>query len=214
MAWMSILLGRNKQQEELELLLEPIRKIVEDESTQNELLHPAARDPVLAGEACDEIAGASGPFGYSKSNPIPVNGALGQLAYLSKLQTVNGQRVLFHRLGSIDTVDVFELVSFDGSQWFILYTDLYHPRKSRHTPDGFRFTKEFPQFSGFQNYCKDFPYDFIEMKQSERNSVLSLAYIAISRVAKPIEDGVYKRPVAHQVKLDLVRSKLWGLTEQ
>ncbi|MCY4364582.1 MAG: hypothetical protein OXE42_20765, partial [Gammaproteobacteria bacterium] len=83
----------------------------------------------------------------SETNPIPVNGSIGQLAYLSKLETERGERILFHRIGAVDTIDVFEAVTFSGSEWFILFVDLYHPRRSRLTPDGFRFTQEVGQFS-------------------------------------------------------------------
>src|SRR3546814_8182704 len=104
------------------------------------------------------------------SDLIPVNGPIGQLAYLSRLETQSGQRILFHRLGAIDKVDVFEAVTFDGSGWFIFFVDLYHPRRSRLTPDGFRFTKDVAQFSGFHKFCENFPYDFVEKKASDRKS--------------------------------------------
>jgi len=70
------------------------------------------------------------------------------------------------------------------------------------------------QFSGFHKFCKDFPYDFIEMKQSERESGLSMAYIAISKVAEEIQNRAYQRPVAHKAKLDLVKSRLTSFQSQ
>src|SRR3546814_13912845 len=76
-----------------------------------------------------DLPNGSGPFGFTETNPIPVNGPIGQLAYLSRLETQSGQRILFHRLGAIDKVDVFEAVTFDGSGWFIFFVDLYHPRR-------------------------------------------------------------------------------------
>ena len=51
---------------------------------------------------------------------------------------------MFHRFGSLKTVDVFEAVTFDGSQWFLFYLDMYHSRRSRLAPDGLRFTEELP----------------------------------------------------------------------
>src|SRR3546814_16452740 len=79
--------------------------------------------------AYDKDPNGSGPFGFTETNPIPVNGPIGQLAYLSRLETQSGQRILFHRLGAIDKVDVFEAVTFDGSGWFIFFFDLYLPRQ-------------------------------------------------------------------------------------
>ena len=111
-------------------------------------------------------------------------------------------------------MDVFEAVTFDGREWFVLFLDLYHPRRSRLTPDGLRFTKDVPQFSGFHKFCEDFPYDFVEKKASERESGLSMAYIAISKVSDQIQNRVFNRPLAHKAKLDLVRSRLSSFQSQ
>lgn len=89
-----------------------------------------------------------------------------------------------------------------------MFVDLYHPCRSRITPDSFRFTKDIGQFSGFTNFCEDFPYDFIEKKGSMRDSGLSMAYIAISKVSDQIQSRVFTRPLAHEVKLDLVKTRL------
>ena len=115
---------------------------------------------------------------------------------------------MFPLYDSIKEVDVFEAVTFDGREWFILFLDLYHPRRSRLTPEGFRFTKGVAQFSGFHHSCENFPYDFVEKKAAERESGLSVAYIAISKVADQIKNRVFNRPLAHKVKLDLVKSRL------
>lgn len=99
-------------------------------------------------------------------------------------------------------------MTFNGAEWRILFVDLYHPRPSRLTPDGFRFTKDVAQFSGFHKFCDNFPYDFVEKKASERESGLSMAYIAISKVSDQIQNRVFNRPLAHKVKLDIVKSRL------
>jgi len=84
--------------------------------------------------------------GWEKGEPVgvfPYTLTSGPTGRETKSCTTNGrERTLFHRLGAIDKVDVFEAVSFNGSEWFILFVDLYHPRRSRLAPDGFRFTKE------------------------------------------------------------------------
>lgn len=162
-------------------------------------------------QAYDCDPNGTGPFGFSETSPIPVNGPIGQLAYLSKLETARGERILFHRIGAINTIDVFEAVTFSGSEWFILFVDLYHPRRSRLTPEGFCFTQELGQFSGFHNFYKDFPYDFVEMKLSERESGFSMAYIAISKVTEQIQHRAYQRPLAHKAKLDLVKGRMTSL---
>src|SRR5690554_681930 len=116
-----------------------IYRILDDERFQLEMNPPALKSILESAPAYDKYPDGTGPFGYTETNPIPVNGPIGQLAYLSRLETESGQRILFHRLGAIDTVDVFEAVSFNGAEWFILFVDLYHSRRSRLTPDGFRF---------------------------------------------------------------------------
>lgn len=214
MGFISKLFGGNKEDKALREAFEQIRRIIEDEQFQLDMIHPAMKAMIESRPAYDQDPNGTGPFGFSETNPIPVNGSIGQLAYLSKLETERGERILFHRIGAVDTIDVFEAVTFSGSQWFILFVDLYHPRRSRLTPDGFRFTDEVGQFSGFHKFCADFPYDFVEMKQSESESGLSMAYIAISKVMEPIQNRAYQRPLAHKAKLDLVTSRLTSVQSQ
>lgn len=97
---------------------------------------------MLEGADCDEVPGASGPLG-SLTNPIPVNGAVGELKYLVKLRGSTGEAVMFHRLGSVGSpvtenpVDLFEVVCLDATQWNRLYFDCYHPRRSNFAPPGY-----------------------------------------------------------------------------
>jgi hypothetical protein len=214
MGFLSNIFGGNKEQKALKAAFDHIHKILEDEDFQLDLLHPAMKDAIKARPAYDRDPNGSGPFGFCESNPIPVNGPIGQLAYLSKLETSRGERILFHRIGAIDTIDVFEAVSFSGGEWFILFTDFYHPRRSKLTPVGFRFTQQVAQFSGFHKFCANFPYDFVEMKGTESESGLSFAYIAISKVSEQIRSGAFERPLAHKVKLDLVVSRLTSSLSQ
>lgn len=208
MAFLSGLFGGTKEDNALREAFGLINRMIGDEKFQLELLDPVMKEMIESAPAYDKDPHGAGPFGFTESNPIPVNGPIGQLAYMSKLETQSGQRILFHRLGAMDTVDVFEAVSFNGREWFILFVDLYHPRRSRLVPDGFRFTKELGQFSGFTNFCEDFPYDFVEKKGSMRDSGLSMAYIAISKVSDQIKNRVFTRPLAHKAKLELVKSRL------
>jgi hypothetical protein len=214
MGFLSNLFGGSKEDKALRSAMAHIHRIIDDEKFQLELLHPVMKEVLESAPAYDKDPNGIGPFGFIETNPIPVNGPIGQLAYLSRLETQSGQRILFHRLGAIDTVDVFEAVSFDGAEWFILFVDFYHPRRSRLTPDGFRFLKEAGQFSGFTNFCEDFPYDFIDKKDSMRDSVLSMAYIAMSRVSDQIQNRVFNRPLAHEIKLDLIKSRLSSFQSQ
>lgn len=214
MGFLSGLFGESKEKRALREAIEGIHRLIEDEAFQLDALDPAIRPLIERGHAYDKDPNGSGPFGFLETNPIPVNGPIGQLAYLSKLETSRGERILFHRIGAIDRVDVFEAVTFSGSEWFLLFTDLYHPRRSRLAPEGFRFVKDVAQFSGFHRFCQNFPYDFVEMKQTERESSLSIAYIPISRVSEQIERRAFERPLSHKVKIELVRSRLTSMLAQ
>lgn len=119
---------------------------------------------------CDFLPRASGAFG-SLSNPIPVNGAIGEIKYLGKLRGASGFALFFHRIGSISTpvcdhsIDIYETVCMDGSQWTILHFDMYHPRRSNLAPDGFsllpfdrRLGMDLPFAYGVAELVSNFPY--------------------------------------------------------
>jgi hypothetical protein len=214
MGFFANLFGGNKDDKTLRDALGLINRMIDDEKFQLEFLNPVMKEMIESAPAYDKDPNGTGPFGFIETNPIPVNGPIGQLAYLSKLETHSGQRILFHRLGAMGTVDVFEAVSFNGCEWFILFVEFYHPRRSRLTPDGFRFTQELGQFSGFTNFCEDFLYDFIEKKGSMRDSGLSMAYIAVSKVSDQIQNRVFTRPLAHKAKLEVVKSRLSSFQAQ
>ncbi len=148
-------------------------------------------------------------FGYSKGNPILTMGPIGEVNYLSNLETLNGERLLFHCLGAIKTIDVFEAVSFSGENWFLFFMDLYHSQQSKQTPLGFRFTKNSVQFSGIHVFCKNFPFDFAKMNYSEKHSNLNKAYINMSCVIQKSHDPFYQRPMTHNAKLDLIMPHLF-----
>jgi len=214
MGFFSDLFGENKEQNAVKEYVEHIRRILEDEQFQLEMMNPMTKEMVLKGLAYDSDPKGSGPFGFTETNPIPVNGTIGALAYLSKLETVQGERLLFHRIGSIQNIDVFEAVTFSGSAWFIFFLDMYHPRRSRATPDAFRFSKVMTQFAGFNNFCTNFPYDFVEMKQTKHESGLIEAYIPINWVTQQIQNGAYQRPLAHKAKIDIIKCRFTSVRKQ
>ena len=137
----------------------------------------------LNGLDCDQLPEGRGPFG-SRDNPIPVNGAIGEVKYLAKLRGKTGKPVMFHRPGSMtsdvseDPVDCYEIVCLDGTQWDRLYFDCYHPRRSNLAPEGYSlqpFDKKigFDPFFGFGcgSMVDDFPRDLpdaIILEQGER----------------------------------------------
>jgi hypothetical protein len=195
------LFGKRRVDEDTRKVFEKITKIIEDEDFQNSTLPAEFAPSVLGGCKCDVVPGAEGVYGHEASNPIPVNGTLGELSYLSRLETMRGERLLFHRLGSVNRSDIFEAVTISGGSWYVFYLDLYRPRRSRRTPAGFRFAPNLRQFSGFTRFCPKFPYDCIENKHAERESGLSVAYIPALNVSSQIQARVYERPTAHKAIL-------------
>jgi hypothetical protein len=152
----------------------------------------------LNGLDCDVLPEGKGPFG-SRGNPIPVNGAIGEVKYLAKLRGKTGKAVIFHRPGSMPStvsenpVDCYEVVCLDGTQWTRLYFDCYHPRRSNLAPEGYRlqpFDKKvgFDMFFGFGcgSVVENFPEgltDAIILEQGERCGEI---------IAKPIRGSLRK----------------------
>ena len=71
------------------------------------------------------------PLG-SLENPIPVCGVAGEFEYLCRLRSSSLQPFLFHRLGScgrsngMEPVDIYELVSQDAAEHWILAMSMYY----------------------------------------------------------------------------------------
>lgn len=203
----SRLLGKNKEKAAMAAIFEKLRLILEDEQLQLEMVPPAIRSKIISGGDYDQNPQGTGQFGFSRTNAIPVNGPVGQLAYLSKLITNSNERILFHRLGAISDIDVFEAVTFSGSEWFLFFLDLYHPRRSKLAPQGLRFNGQVAQFSGFNNFCEQFPYDFVQAKANCPRD-LRLAYIPISSIDRQLRSGVFVRPSSHKAKLEVIEGHL------
>ena len=132
------------------------------------------------GGAVDVIPGATGDFGHDITNPIPVNGTSGELTYLSRLLTSSGEKIFFHRLGSIDIIDVFETVSQSGDEWDILFVDFYHTRKTRQTPKNYKFQKDksgrpfTTLIRGIDGYVEDFPRSFYKILRTQITSGMKM----------------------------------------
>lgn len=184
------------------------------QEVRNEPIGPLA----LAGEDCDEISKAQGPFGHSYNNPIPVNGLLGAYKYLGKLISPVGNIIYFHRIGSIrsDTaanrVDAYEIVDMAGGYWDILFIDMYHPRRSNKAPEGYRLKTydskigDIPFAFGVDIFCPRFPYDLPDAIE-QRNNLAAFA----RRVRERVSQGCYNRPQNQEMKVMTARSRLLSM---
>ena len=187
-----------------------IHRLMDNEKAQNERLREPYRSEVLRGADCDEIAGAIGEFGRDPRNPIPVNGPLGELIYLSNLRTANSQQIMFHRLGSISNVDIYETVSLDGAIWDILFLHQYHPRKSQRSPSGYRIvtgTERNSLLLGVDDFVAAFPDHLSDAiaKMSER--IFSFR-IRPSQVREALTQAIFERPTDHHARLDIILTVL------
>ena len=82
MGFLSNLFGGNKEDKALREALAHIHRILDDDAFQLELVHPAMKALLESAPAYDRDPNGFGPFGFTETNPIPVNGPIGQLAYL------------------------------------------------------------------------------------------------------------------------------------
>lgn len=178
----------------------------------------------LEGLDCDQILNAKGSFGQEVTNPIPVNGPLGEIKYVGRLGTKKkGIGYIFHRLGSITMatlqgpVDVFEVVSTDGKEWDVLYIHMYHPRRSTKVPEGYRFNdfdellSRLPIGYGTWDLDHDFPFNIGRF--IERDYDIFGTGIMNKRLAKHYEEIIkdrekFVRPETHKAKIAIVRPQL------
>lgn len=135
MSWFSKLFSGRSGSERVEQALARAREIMMSDAQQNAFLE-ASWQPRF-GAAIDSWPNAEGAFGRDRRNPIPVNGPLGEILYISQLRTKDGAPFLGHLVRTVaNSVDVYEIVSLDDRHWDLLYFDPFAPEKSRLTPDG------------------------------------------------------------------------------
>ncbi len=146
-------------------ILAHVRRLLNDDGWQNRM-YPPELFPGLSEdrETPDELPGASGAFGRDAHNPIPCNGPIGELTYLSRLRlSGTGEKVFFHRAGSVGSavsenpLDIFEVISLSGRFYDVLYMDMYHPGKSGKQPAGYIAEDSVEELRGLTNASRDFP---------------------------------------------------------
>ncbi len=176
--------------------LDRMVSILNDDDKQNALMPVHLQSILLQGAAIDEINGGEGPFGKNPCNPIPVNGPLGEITYLSRLLTKSeGQPLFFHRLGSRQNIDVYEVVSWDGSVWDILYFDYYHKGKTRKVPEDYTFAERVEGITGTNKYVPSFPAGINEAAGACANSIFGVPLS--NPFMRNINTSEFVRPADH-----------------
>jgi hypothetical protein len=188
---------------EVDAVFEKLWLFLNDEREQLGQYPDMLKEMALAGADADENPGASGSFGTTWTNPIPVNGPIGEILYLSALR-VRDKRIIFHKIKSIDAIDVYECVSLDGFLWGTLYLDMYHPRKSRKAPDGYTIATSNALLSGINAEIPNFPDGLYEqiVAYSEKRFGMSIADPAIRLELGRLH---FERPLSHLARLKQIK---------
>ncbi len=92
----------------------------------------------------DIIPGGFGEFGHSITNPIPVNTILGSSEYLDNLQTLDGKKIQYDRIGSTRSENIEGMIDMysiyvGNNKIAKLYIAPYNKKNSGKTPKGFKF---------------------------------------------------------------------------
>jgi hypothetical protein len=214
------LFGSNKKSSsrlppEIKEMFDKLARFMEDEAGQNSVLHPMMRDRVINGLDVDMLPNAIGDFGRSSESPIPVNGAIGELIYLSRLMTKDAkQGLLFHRLGSVEYIDIYETVSIDARRWDILFLSMYHPRKSRKAPAGYLIVDQGirPLIFGTNRRVSEFPHRLQEAIAATTEEFIGIS-LPPPEVRMAVERLQFRRPQDHEKRVQMALEHLDGFRE-
>lgn len=143
---------------------ERLIEVLNSDDVQNMFLPPHVRSRMAGGDP-DARASVDG-LGTAPDRAIPVNGVLGEIAYLSSLVSPSGVGAFFHRLGSVPgprgvSLDAYEVVSFDGEAWDVFYLDMYSLHKTRIAPKGWSLADRIDGVSGVNWFVADFPAQIV-----------------------------------------------------
>jgi hypothetical protein len=96
----------------------------------------------------DEIQGSKGQFGKNVDNPIPVNTIRGNIRYLEKIRTIQGEKILYEREGSTlgevveKPIDVYRIMDLRKDVIDKFYISPYHKKDSQKAPEGYLIYEE------------------------------------------------------------------------
>ncbi len=102
-------------------------------------MNPLCKDGVDA----DEMPNGKGEFGLVRTNPIPTKTVVGSIAYLNGLRGLDGAKIEYKRLGSMQSavstqlIDVYDVKIPTDRKLVTLYISPYERRNSKKAPRGF-----------------------------------------------------------------------------
>jgi len=184
---------------EIEDVFKKFHRLMDNDQAQIERLPEPLRSSVRSGVSCDQLAGGEGEFGRDPRNPVPVNGPLGAVVYLSNLHTADSQPIMFHHLGSVSNVEVYETVSLDGTLWDILFLDQYHPRKSSRPAHGYRIvagTDRNKSLYGTNELLQGFPEHLPDAIATMSEKLFGFR-VRPPQVREALKQTIFERPREH-----------------
>ena len=121
----------------------PLEALEDTEYFQQNLRVCELQKKIMAqGTEQDVMPEGTGEFGLEATNPIPTFTTMGNIAYLGKLRTMKGTKVLYERTGPANVtnipymIDAYRITG-DG-QATTIYLCAYNRKNSEKAPKGFR----------------------------------------------------------------------------
>ena len=171
-----------------------MNNMLHDEEIQNGNLDDSLQS-ILKQNECNRAC--SPGYGFSPSDPIRVNGPLGEQLYIAMLRGLDGQAVIGHRLGSLKQLDIFEVATSDFTQWAVLVFDMYYLSKDTVAPAGFIIDLSgIRTLTATNRFMAHFPSNFY----SELIDAVSeqIGFPLVNTLLSDIQSDGITRPEAHQ----------------
>lgn len=207
--------GRIKRKASLASVFEKVYQLLQNEDMQN-ALYPSSLQSLLKPDNANRQI--SDLYGTDITDPIRVNGPLGELLYISGLRHPSGASYLGHRLGSLRSTDVYEVVSDDFRDWRIIFFDMYWANKDTVAPKGLIYhgAEELAKgqfgLSATNRFISKFPIDFWE--NLIQGTQEQFGFPAVKTQLKSLDYSRAKRPGQHlenlQKTLVAVRAEGFG----
>ena len=180
-----------------------------DEEIQNGNLDDSLQS-ILKQNECNRTRSTG--YGFSPSDPIRVNGPLGEQLYIAMLRGLDGQAVIGHRLGSLKQLDIFEVATSDFTQWAVLVFDMYYLSKDTVAPAGFIIDPSgIRTLTATNRFMAHFPSNFY----SELIDAVSeqIGFPLVNTLLSDIQSDGITRPEAHQELMNqiVVASRAEGI---
>jgi hypothetical protein len=105
-----------------------------------------------------------------------------------------------------DDIDVYEIVSWDGKTWDILYFDYYHQTKIKKAPVNYTFAEKVEGLTGINFSLSTFPIGIYEATQQCAEKMIGLP--AANPKMRGLDTKSFKRSVAFEGEIRLIQEEL------